>query len=164
MTRTILWKPDRWYWQDKLRVVWVDVPKLDASWREDAPMWLPPGSGARIGRWLAKQTSPRVRVMMPVVGWLPHAIRDERGRWLADSDRHHIVFENGRHRTAYMRDHGATAMPVLAYYAVADIIAAELGTSERRTVVECWGPRERRPPYRYTALASRRPTDTPRNR
>jgi hypothetical protein len=72
---------------------------------------------------------------MPVVGWLPHAIRDERGRWLADSDRHHVVFENGRHRTAYLRDHGATAMPVLAYYTVADIIAAELGTSKRCSVI-----------------------------
>jgi hypothetical protein len=69
---------------------------------------------------------------MPVVGWLPHAIRDERGRWLADSDRHHIVFENGRHRTAWVRDHGATAMPVLAYYSVTDIIAAELGTTLSR--------------------------------
>jgi hypothetical protein len=36
---------------------------------------------------------------------------------------------------AYMRDHGASAMPVLADLEKADIIEVELGTSERRTVV-----------------------------
>ena len=45
MTRTILWKPDRWDWRDKHRIVWVSVAKLDALWREDPVLWLPPGSG-----------------------------------------------------------------------------------------------------------------------
>jgi hypothetical protein len=93
-------------------------------------LWLPPGSGSRIGRWLAQQ-SDRCRIIMPVIGWCPEVVRDQRGRAIGETGAYHVVFENGRHRTAWVRDHGATALPVLACASNADEIAAELGTLER---------------------------------
>jgi hypothetical protein len=30
----------------------MDTAKLDASWREDAPMYVPLGGGEYFGRWL----------------------------------------------------------------------------------------------------------------
>jgi hypothetical protein len=107
------------------------VAKLDASWRKDPALWLPPGSGSRIGRWLAKQRSLRCRIIMPVIGWVPEVIRDQRGRAIGETGAYHVVFENGRHRTAWVRDHGATALPVLVDASDADVIESELGTSDR---------------------------------
>ena len=133
LRRLVLWRPDRWNWRDKHRIVWVSVAKLDASWRKEPTLWLPPGAGSRIGRWLAKQRSPRCRIVMPVIGWCVDVVRDERGRAVVDTGGYHVVFENGRHRTAYVRDHGAAALPVLVDASDADVIAAELGTPERET-------------------------------
>jgi hypothetical protein len=131
MSRVVLWRPsDIWCWRDRHRVVWVDIAKLDASWRKKSTMWLPPGAGRRIERWLARQ-SPRCRIIMPVIGWCPEVVRDQRGRAIGETGAHHVVFENGRHRTAWARDLGASALPVLVHVSDADVIAAELGTSER---------------------------------
>jgi hypothetical protein len=136
MTRTVLWKPDRWDWQDKHRIVWVSVAKLNASWRKEPTLWLPPGSGKRIGCWLAKQRSQRCRIIMPVIGWVPEVVRDQRGRAMAETGAYHVIFENGRHRTAWVRDRGATALPVLVHVTDADVIVAELGTAERETRIQ----------------------------
>ena len=133
--RTLLhWRPDRWDWRDKHCIVWVSIAKLDASWRKAPAFWLPPGSGSRFGGWLAKQ-SPNCRIIMPVIGWVPEVVRDQRGRAIGETGAYHVLFENGRHRTAWMRDHGATALPVLADFEQAEVIEAELGTVERCTLV-----------------------------
>jgi hypothetical protein len=132
MMRVILWKPPREDWREKhYRIVWVSIAKLDASWQADGPVYLPPmlGAGGRYRRfeqWLLA-SNPRQRVKMPEIGWrwrLP---------WCCDCG--HASFGDGRHRTAWLRDHGATALPVLVHAEQAYQIIRELGTAERRTII-----------------------------
>jgi hypothetical protein len=125
MERRVLWKPKYFNWSDRHRIVWVSVAAFDASWRKDVGYYVAPGAingdgtawrYARFGRWL-QAGNPRRRVNMPVVGY--------------NSTLRCVGFEDGRHRTAWLRDHGAMALPVLVYIDDADIIATELGTAER---------------------------------
>jgi hypothetical protein len=58
ITRTILWRPhDLWCWRDKRRIVWASIAKLDASWQEDAPMYVP-ARRRRLLRPLAARPEP----------------------------------------------------------------------------------------------------------
>ena len=116
--RRVLWMPPTWD-LDRYRIIWVSVAKLNSSWQKEGPPYYPPpGTGAYFGRWLLAQ-SPRCRVKMPELGW---------GKGCAG-------FVNGRHRTAWLRDQGATALPVFVELIddQTDVIAAELGTTERET-------------------------------
>jgi hypothetical protein len=76
-----------------------------------------------------------VRVIVPEIGWVPGVVRDARGQAARRDGRRHVVFLNGRHRTAWMRDNGASALPVIVDVEQAEVIAAEIGTTERATTV-----------------------------
>jgi hypothetical protein len=71
-------------------IVWVNIAKLDAAWRNDDPLgqfYIPAGRG-----YVASMTEP---IKMPIIG-------------VGVS----VGFENGRHRFAWARDHGAESLPV----------------------------------------------------
>ena len=106
-------------------VVWIDPIKLDASWKKDTNFYIGHnGSGNAIGKryenfgeWL-KQGKP---VEMPEVGF---GYNDT------------VSFGNGRHRFAWMRDHGATAIPVLTDSNRSEEFKKMFGASEKATVLK----------------------------
>jgi hypothetical protein len=121
-------------WDELLEVranhaaVWVDVWKLDAM--------LPRASNMRHVRFAGEngiggkyagvdaflRRRPKEPVMMPEVRIEP----------ANECHRAPIVFiNNGRHRFAWMRDHGATALPVAALTSEATEVAQLVGTENR---------------------------------
>jgi hypothetical protein len=126
--RLILWKPHTWDWRRRYGIVWVSIPKVDASWKEDQGYVPPQAVGsdglawryARFGKWLLSSKQQR-RVEMPVVGYS--------GKPCC------IGFEDGRHRFAWLRDHGVAAMPMCVYLDHVDIVAAKFGAAERECIL-----------------------------
>jgi hypothetical protein len=122
--RLLRWKPHRWDWQEKHRIVWISVEALDASWQKDCCYVAAGGKGGnafryqRFGQWL-RASNPRRRIQMPVVGFPGDC----------------VGFEDGRHRFAWLRDHGVDALPVMTYLSDVDAIAATFGTSRRLSYV-----------------------------
>ena len=110
---------------DNYVTVWVDVAKLDASWRHDKGFYITPNGGGnsikgryeRFGKWL-EQGLP---VEMPEV-----SIND----W-----RDCISFGNGRHRFSWLRDHGVTSLPVYVDKDQAEEIKKRFGTSSHQSVI-----------------------------
>jgi hypothetical protein len=94
-------------------IVWINIAKLDASWRNDVGYYLGQDRGASADRWIKKH--PRLR--MPHVGL----------------DRGIVSFTDGRHRFAWMRDNGAYALPVSCNKEVAAEIKRRFGSRSRRT-------------------------------
>lgn len=105
-------------------VVWVDVAKVDASFKLDRNFYVGPKGSAnaiagryeRFGEWL-KAGEP---VAMSEIGL---GYRDI------------ITFTNGRHRFAWMRDHGAKAVPVVTEASRAKEFVAMFGSNLRRTII-----------------------------
>lgn len=103
--------------------VWVSVAKLDASWRKHPNEYI--GSGgigqaigdrySRFGAWLQGGEA----IYIPQVG-LEH-----------DGE---IGFTDGRHRFAWLRDHGVMAMPINVDPDVAEAITKRFGTAERVSI------------------------------
>jgi hypothetical protein len=102
-------------------VVWISVAKLDASWKNDGIYYV--GVGAcgpgnakptkykAFGEWL-KQGDPV---------WMPH---------IGISDGH-VSFSDGRHRFAWLRDHGVRTLPVTVSPGIAAEIRRRFGTQSR---------------------------------
>jgi hypothetical protein len=121
----VSWTPPKGRARDlaegRAAVVWVDVGRFDASWARDDLYVAPGGEGgmarryAGFGQWLAAGEAP---VEMPEVGL---SYRDE------------IVFNNGRHRYSWLRDHGATAIPVVTETENAQAIQERFGTTQNLT-------------------------------
>ena len=98
-------------------VVWIDIGKLDAAWRQDHGFYVGSGGDGGIrtrypdfGEWLT-QGHP---VEMPEVDL---GYRDV------------PAFTNGRHRFAWLRDHGVKTMPVVTSVARADDFKTMFGTN-----------------------------------
>lgn len=124
----VSWNPPRqacadWSVRDDI-VVWVSVAKLDEAWKRDHGFYIGPcGSGAaiedryaRVGAWLAAKQDG---VDLPVVA--------------IDGDM--VAFSDGRHRFAWLRDHGVRAMPVQV---PADQVAEferKFGVGERASII-----------------------------
>ncbi len=110
----------RWVkqWPD-LRVVWVNISKLDAAWQLDGVYYVPAGAPKsrhrydKFAGWIATRPS---KVMMPMVTAL------EDGR---------VSFTDGRHRFAWFRDHGAKFMPVGTGPCAVAALAKLCGTKSR---------------------------------
>lgn len=91
--------PD-WNYPDDV-AVWVSVTKLDAAWKLDDGFYIGSGGSgaaiddryARFGVWIASTSES---VDLPMVAF-------EKGV---------VSFSDGRHRFAWLRDHGVQAMPV----------------------------------------------------
>ena len=94
--RNVRWK-DQWGGGEP--VVWLDVSKADLAWRKAKGFYIPPGAPdhrgryEKFGEWLLRANR---------VVWMPTAVL-YRGR---------LEFTDGRHRFAWLRDHGAEAIPV----------------------------------------------------
>jgi hypothetical protein len=111
----------RWkrQWFD-CRVVWVDVALLDQSWREGHQRIVEPGGGTdglyeRFGCWLARTSLP---IGMPLVN-------------LNEATGNAISFTDGRHRFAWLRDHGVKSLPVITSPEEALTIREQFGTKSR---------------------------------
>lgn len=106
-------------------VVWVDVAKIDEMWKLDRSFYVGPegsGEGAIKGRY------PRFDMWMadrqPVeMSEISLGYRGVPG------------FGNGRHRFAWMRDHGAKAVPVVTPVADLEEFKARYGTDLQKTTV-----------------------------
>jgi hypothetical protein len=99
--------------------VWIAVAKVDASWKKNHAEYVGAnGSGAAIGDryrqfgiWFEKGEA----VWIPWVGL-------EEGE---------IGFTDGRHRFAWLRDHGVRAMPIDVDPEIAQEMRRRFGTTER---------------------------------
>jgi hypothetical protein len=106
-------------------VVWISVEKLDASWRQDAPYYVGesckgPGNGdpsryKKFGEWLTEGH----RLWMPHIGFTGG----------------HISFSDGRHRFAWLRDHGVRALPVTVSPDLETEVSRRFGTKRRISVL-----------------------------
>jgi hypothetical protein len=104
-------------WGGNDQIVWVDVARLNASWRRDTGYYLPRRSPNRTREWIARLGFRRVP--------MPHIALDENGI---------VTFTDGRHRFAWFRDQGVKAIPVtVATKNEAKIVKRRFG-SRRRTV------------------------------
>jgi hypothetical protein len=107
------------------RVVWVDVVKIDERWKLDRNFYVGPqaqtgspikGRYERFDNWRKSGEA----VEMPEMGL---GYRDLPS------------FTNGRHRFAWMRDHGAQAVPVVTPVDGADRFEEMFGSNLRKTIV-----------------------------
>jgi hypothetical protein len=119
--RTIQWArfPPNWEGEEFDAVAWISVEKLESSWRRNFDYVGPGGSGKAIsgrynkfGEWLA--------LGEPV--WMATVAVDDNGE---------IGFTDGRHRFAWLRDHGLLALPMQVPSRQAEMIAERFGTSSR---------------------------------
>lgn len=103
-------------------VVWVDTKKFDDAWMR-SDQWVSPGgrTGAqgqrypRIGEWIKAGNSIAMCV--------------------ANRDGETVCFTDGRHRFAWLRDHGVRAMPMQVSPNEAEWFAEQLGTPLRVSVL-----------------------------
>ena len=110
-------------WSYKYQRVWVDVEKLQADFRLDIHGYVGLcGVGGIAGRYEGVDqflTSGKGRLWMPEV-------------YVHTQDAHRVVrFYDGRHRFAWMRDHGAQALPVEAPIGEAREISRLVGSKAR---------------------------------
>jgi hypothetical protein len=113
-THTLSWKKSDDADDDEL-VVWVDVAKLDDCWRSNPTTeYLAQGNGDwNTFHYLREATRDNALMRMPRL-----AFSETRYPKLQ------IGFRDGRHRFAFVRDHGGRAMPVTI--SRDDIVAARL--------------------------------------
>lgn len=103
-------------------IVWISVVKLDASWRHDAPYYvgkraIGPGTGdpsryKKFGDWFVEGHKI----------WMPHVGLTDEG---------YIVFSDGRHRFAWLRDHGLLTLPVTVSPDIEVEVRRRFGTKSR---------------------------------
>lgn len=116
-------------------IVWVDVAKIDASWQRETSMYIGPGGtenaiGQRyraFGAWL-RDNLDKQKVKTPELYIIPPTASARRGGI--------VSFGNGRHRFAWMRDHGAKAIPVQVNAEQAEEFRERFGTPLRKCVVQ----------------------------
>jgi hypothetical protein len=120
MRRRLEWK-DQWQRPGVApgdEVVWIDVAKLDANWRGDRAYYIGVGGkGSELkytgfGQWLRKTAEP---IWRPLI-----AIEDGQ-----------VGFTDGRHRFAWLRDHGVEALPIACDPDQAAEIKRRFGTRKR---------------------------------
>ena len=123
--RRLRWTPQ---WDDVV-AVGVDVLALDSSWQRDSDYVQPQGFNglgdryAEFGEWLSKATEPI---------WMPTISYSEATDW-------HVAFTDGRHRFAWLRDHGVKTLPVATDPGEVVNLKERFGTSSRVS----WLPRFR---------------------
>ena len=111
------------------QVVMVDPKKVDRYWREDASYYVPKsgkGGGAikgrydRFGKWIESAGEP---VEMSEMGLRVSTLKD--GTEVVE-----VGFDNGRHRFAWLRDHGAGSIPVAVDKGTAAKVARLVGITK----------------------------------
>lgn len=121
----ISWKPSRR--SDDYETIWVDVAKLDASWKHDNGLYVgQSGAGgingryARFGQWLSQGEPVET----------PDVSLGYNGE---------ITFGNGRHRFAWFRDHGVKSLPVTVPDEQADEIKKRFGNHLTESILNEYG-------------------------
>ena len=106
------------------KVVWVDVDKVDEKWKLDRNFHVgPSGTGSAIaGRY--QRFEEWMKDGQPVE-------MSEMGLGYRDLP----SFTNGRHRFAWMRDHGAKAIPVITPVEEANRFEEKFGSNLRKTII-----------------------------
>ena len=107
-------------WPPGDAIVWIDVTKLNAAWRRERGYYISVrGRGSRykytrFGQWLGTAIGPI---------WMWHiGIDDQSGQ---------VGFTDGRHRFAWLRDHGVLALPITCEPEQATEIRQRFGTRKR---------------------------------
>jgi hypothetical protein len=118
LRRSVTWVRQ---WDEEDTLVWIDVAKLDAEWQRDIPFYIgssgkngSPAKYARVGEWVDFGSQM----------WMPHVN-------LNFHVPQQIAFTDGRHRFAWMRDHGVTALPITVAPNEATEFTKRFGTRRR---------------------------------
>ena len=105
-------------------VVWLDVARVEASFRRNPGHYVGIG-GSGVGQSSRYGHVGRfIQTGHPV--YMPHLSVD------GDDA---VSFTDGRHRFAWVRDHGARAVPVTTYLEVASRLEEIFGTSLRECLI-----------------------------
>lgn len=120
--RLLQWEEMTVAWGEPDLVVWVDVTALNHSWARTTEYIGPGGSGPAIGDRYAR-FGAWVRKGLPI--WMPNLALHE----------NEVSFTDGRHRTAWLRDHGVQALPVQIGPELLDIFQTRFGTEWRESVL-----------------------------
>lgn len=110
---------DGWEDLEADAVVWVDVARVERSFALDPDHYVGPG-GTLAGQATRYANIGR-HIESGLAIWMPHLS-------LRDDDQVH--FTDGRHRFAWVRDHGGTALPVATSPERAARLAALFGSTE----------------------------------
>ena len=116
-----------WDPEDQDAIVWVDIQKLDQSWRNDPGYVGPNGADSNMTGKYEK-----------VDEWLPEFVKAGRPVFMPTvclNDAGEIAFTDGRHRFAWLRDHGAVALPVGVPRDQAATMETRFGTHRRKTIL-----------------------------
>ncbi len=107
-------------------IVWLDVASVEASFSIDRSDYVGVGGVGAGQRGRYDNIGKFIQSGRPV--WMPHLTIDDDGA---------VCFTDGRHRFAWVRDHGASALPVTTNPDGAAQLAARFGTSLRECHVQC---------------------------
>lgn len=122
LNRQVRWKPER---SSGDAIVWIDVAKLDRVWRHSSGYVGVAGTGrddvtrrryVKFGKWILRRTQP---IHMPHLGFVAGE----------------VGFVNGRHRFAWLRDHGVSALPVTTHPENTGRLRREFGSSRRQSCI-----------------------------
>lgn len=122
MPRRLEWEEMKVAWGEPDVIVWVDMQALNESWSRTPEHIGPGGSGPAIGNRYAK-FGTWIRKELPI--WMPNIALHE----------HEVSFTDGRHRTAWLRDHGVKALPVQIGPDLLEIFQARFGTAQRESIL-----------------------------
>ena len=99
--------------------MWISVPSFDASWRRNRAKYIGPGgSGPTIGDRYKKFST---WIERGEAAWIP---------WVG-FESGEVCFTDGRHRFAWLRDHGVQAMPIDVDPDIAEEMRRRFGTNSR---------------------------------
>lgn len=104
-------------------VIWIATAALDAEWGKSSDYISAGGIGSlHAGRYehFGKFFPAAEFIYMPTISF------DEQGI---------IVFTNGRHRFAWLRDHGVRSLPIQVEEEQADLFESRFGTRDRVGVI-----------------------------
>jgi hypothetical protein len=118
----------RWIKQWKVaddRIAWVNVNKLNASWQHDRGFYFARHRLSKVALW-GRYYGVKQWVISGRKMWIPHIALHPNGR---------VSFTDGRHRFAWIRDHGAHALPVSCPSEQLAEIKRRFGSRSRKTRV-----------------------------
>jgi hypothetical protein len=104
--------------------VWIDVARLDESWRGDGSYYIAFGGQGGSEERYARTGE---RFMDALEAWMPEICLETGGV---------VTFSDGRHRFAWCRDHGVAVMPVAVCRECKSEVRRRFGTECRVSQAE----------------------------
>jgi len=101
-------------------VIWIDIAKAESAWRED-DFYVD----------VEAKTSGEVLKYKNFGEWIKCGISIEMPHVSYEDGK--LSFSNGRHRFAWLRDHGATSLPVTTYPSCEAELRQNLGSDDHVT-------------------------------